>query len=231
VTKTGWLDVQLKVITENLDMHKPAPYIISAFLLAAHATAHACDRDAFERNYRSGMTSLNDQRYNEAIEAFQRAGMDSLKKTGPFDISCNNAKIEVGLGDAYFEQGKYTDAIDSYDNARLSYLGDKRSLSLAYSGLGAVWAQIAYEITSEKGAPAKVAEDYSKALDFLNRAITEDPSNGKAYTYRGVVYLNQGDINQAQVDCSEGLRRVPGSPVANRCLDAVRQGLRTPAKP
>ncbi len=113
----------------------------------------------------------------------------------------------VGLGDVYFEQNDYTDAIVAYTCA----IERNETYAPAYINRG-----FAYAI--QLNFPPAL-EDYNRALELDGNAIT-------AYNNRGLLYFNQGTFGLALTDFTLAVTLNPNFAIAyhNRGLVHAAEG-------
>lgn len=98
------------------------------------------------------------------------------------------------LGQAYYDEGVYKEAIILVETAVTSVEKTQREiseLSSAYFYLG--WL---YHITNG---------DYAMVVDIFTQAITLDPQDAKAYNNRGIAYVEQGEIETAIEDFTQAI--------------------------
>lgn len=62
------------------------------------------------------------------------------------------------------------------------------------------------------GVAAAAAGRFDEAESAFQRALSEDPSNALIYNALATLYINQGEIQKAQVACENGINSAPGSP-------------------
>jgi len=118
-----------------------------------------------------------------------------------------SAEYYVGVGNAYFRQIDYTNAIAAYNCA----------LELDADYVPAL-VRRGYAFTIQ-GDEARALEDYSRALEL-------DDTNTDAYTNRGVLYLREGRFGLAVSDFSLVVAFQPENPVAynNRAIALAAEG-------
>lgn len=105
------------------------------------------------------------------------------------------ATIAFNKGLAYFQQGKFSQAVVEFTAA---------------VGLGQADAQI----YGCRGEAHRLCGAHSQAVADLTEALRLDPVNTQVYLNRGLAYHFQGDYDQAVADFAEALRLDPHSAAA-----------------
>jgi tetratricopeptide (TPR) repeat protein len=113
----------------------------------------------------------------------------------------------VGVGNAYFRQIDYTQAIAAYTCA----------LELDPDYVPAM---------VRRGYAFTIQGDEASALDDYNRALELNPDNIDAYTNRGVLYMREGNFGLAIGDFTLVIAFQPDNPVAynNRAIAYAAEG-------
>jgi tetratricopeptide (TPR) repeat protein len=128
---------------------------------------------AFEFNGVRGLTYLVLRKYNQAIGALTKA----------LALQPNSAGCLTNRGSAYFELGRYREALDDC----LRSLHFETKWSTPYSVIGACYFKSA---------------QYPYGLQYENLAIQKDPRNFDAYHYRALIYEKQGKADLAAKDAA-----------------------------
>jgi tetratricopeptide (TPR) repeat protein len=130
--------------------------------------------------------------------------LECLEPEGVVEIS---AQYYVGVGNAYFRQIDYTNAIAAYTCA----------LDL---DAGYVPALV------RRGYAFTIQGDEARALADYNRALELDDANVEAYTNRGVLYMREGNFGLAIGDFTLVIAFRPDEPVAynNRAIAYAAEG-------
>ncbi len=146
---------------------------------------------------------VDEQKWNEAIDAYQRA----------IGIDPQNADAYVGLGDAYMGLGKWVEALGSYKKAvelDPQSADAQYALGDAYNTMrmhGDAFAPLVKAIQLDPGfaeayygiAHAYLSgKQYAKSISFLNSAIRLKPDYEDAHYGLAIAYLNLG--NQKGLD-------------------------------
>lgn len=116
--------------------------------------------------------------YQNAIQYYE-----DIVEAGEVEIA--GTLLSVRLGNAYLMIGQYKEAID-YLNDALSYKDDPE----VYYQLGLVYVQ---------------QEEYTQALEPLNKAKTLDPSLSSVYILLAEVYEQQNKLEKALEEIEEGI--------------------------
>src|SRR6266487_3156381 len=172
-----------------------------------------------EQYLRKGDALYDEQRYTEALEAYNLAltfapndalacnnrGLtyrnlkDYHRAIADYDraiaLAPSNAFMYNNRGYAYSLLQDYHRAIADYDRA----IALEPNYPLAYYNRGNAYDELG---------------DSQKALADFSYAITLDPNYAKAYTNRGYVYRNQGDYQKALADFDRALVLDPNNHIA-----------------
>jgi len=144
---------------EKMFMQGKYDRVVSEATKLIDARAHGRE----ELFYLKGLSQMRLARYEDARQTFEyMVGRYSRGKRA-FD-GC------IGIGDAYFLEGKYPEAISSYKNALDSY-PDHKNASVAYYKIGSAYHKF--------GSPDKAKEHFDKAksaspLSFESRMTPKD---------------------------------------------------------
>ena len=116
--------------------------------------------------YLKGLSQMQLVRFVEARKTFEYMIEKYPRGKRAFD-GC------IGIGDTYFLEGKYPEAISSYNSALDSY-SDHKNAPIAYYKLGSAYHKL--------GSPDKAKEYFDKAkssspLSFESRTIPKDPGS------------------------------------------------------
>jgi tetratricopeptide (TPR) repeat protein len=138
-----------------------------------------------------------------AIDVYQQA----------IKINSTDDRLHADLGNLYFGEGNYGDAIDSYETAVRLYddSTNRFSLGQAYIKTGRYGdAENQFEKIIQRGGlesrngyfgmgqTYKAEKKYSEAITQFERAISKDQTFYSAYTEMGYTYADMGDTAKAQ---------------------------------
>lgn len=151
--------------------------------------------------------------YTEALSAYNEA----IKKEP------NNLVFLIEKGDILTGLNRYTEAINSFDEALniKSHPWAYNNRGVAYSGLEQYEKAIAdYERALEinpqntsaynnRGSTYNQLEQYEQALADYDRALTIDPQNAQAYSNRGTIYNKLQQHEKALADFNQALAIAP----------------------
>ena len=235
--------------------------------------AHELANSIKQAHYNRGITYLNDERYSEAVTAFQNAiALDSDFTTAHYNLGLTYLKMET-----------YPRAVDAlqktttldrnykaaYHALALAYLGQQelgkargaardvlaldpnyqpaRSLleaidpSFTLSSTSASETQVAtlpepeqpvnpqpdakskQETHHELGIAYLDAKMHTEAIGEFQKAIDLDPDFATAHTSLGEVYLEMGQLDDAENVANTALRIDANSQSARQLLDDIRQ--------
>ena len=230
--------------------------------------AHELANSIKQVHYNRGITYLNDERYSEAITAFQNAitldadfttahynlgltylkmetysrAVDALQKTITLDRNYKAAHHSLAL--AYLGQqelGKARDAArdalkldPNYQPARslLEAIDPSFTPSETQTPTPSEPKQPAHqqidvkpkqETHYELGIAYKNSKMYTEAIAEFQKAIDLDPDFAAAYISLGEVYLEMGQLDDAENAANVALRIDANSQPARQLLDAIRQ--------
>ena len=110
--------------------------------------------------------------YNNFNSSWHTAG--TIYDQGLFELAQGNVETAVYFADAFI------DRIKEYDDDDDDFLTSERCLNI--------------------GITYSEALEYSKAIDYLTQAITEDPNNKIAYLERAVAYFETAQFDKAVSD-------------------------------
>ncbi len=126
-----------------------------------------------------GLIYLDRREYQKAIDSFKKA----LSLRPNYSEAINN------LGSVYLVQGDLNKAIACFKKALKNPLYTKPYI--AYTNLA--WAY--YQMGKKE-----------KAINYLNQALSYNPRYHLAYFYRGVMALNDGELERARISFRRALR-------------------------
>ncbi len=188
--------------------------------------------------YQIGFAQQNLNNPDEAISAYK----NTIKEKPDFDAAYNN------LGNVYFSQGKYQDAIDNFDKVLSISKNDtvqntvKYNIALCYTSL----AQAAEKSKNNKKAVELLKKavsnyDYDAAYFYLARdyfimnqfdnsikagenaiKYRKSISEGSIYYYMGVAYSKKNDTKKAK----EYLEKAKADPVYKTYAETVLKSLK-----
>ena len=237
----------------------------------AHELANAIK----QAHYNRGITYLNDERYSEAVTAFQNAiTLDPDFTTAHYNLGFTYLKMETYSRAA--DALQRTIALDgSYKTAHhslaLAYLGQQElgkareaarealKLDPNYQPASALLEAIDPSFTPpetqvatspepdqpiqqqpaaksnqethyELGIAYRDSKMYTEALAEFQKTIDLDPDFVDAYTSLGEVYLEMGQLNDAETAANAALRIDPNFEPARQLLDAIKQARPTPTR-
>ena len=127
------------------------------------------------------------------------ADVEEYKKA--VELDGNSVIKRYNLGYAYYNDGKYDDAVDTLKTA----LDMNRSDSESHAKVDAAAAQILGIIFYN------YKNDDDEAIKYFNRVAELNPSDGDNYYYTGLAYLRKGDNDRAMQDFSSALAKGTGN--------------------
>ena len=131
---------------------------------------------------RQGISFMNSQRYDDAINAFTEA----------LEINPRYAEAYFFRGGTWYRKGDYDRAIADFTKA----LEINPGYAKAYSLRGGAW--------DKKGDYDRAIADYTKALEI-------DPRSAEAHSLRGLAWEKKGDYDRAIADFTKALEIDPRS--------------------
>ena len=146
-----------------------------------------------------GSAHLENEEYNEAIDAFKRA----------ISIDPNDETVHNSLGIAYYSTQDYEAAIDAFKEAISIDPNDET----VHNSLG-----IAYYST----------QDYEAAIDAFKAGISLNPQLERLHANLGWTYFQVKELNEAERAAEEALKIDPNYEFARELLDAISQELIPP---
>ncbi len=135
--------------------------------------------------YQLGITLKKQGKMAEAENAFHSA-IDNNKD---FDIGYN------GLGSAYFQNGKYTEAVEAFKKFE-QLTKTKSSKEQAKVNIALAYVKLA-EATKKDG-------NYPKAVEYLNNALGYNQTDA-AFVLLATTYYENGDYDKTLTTCDQAL--------------------------
>ncbi len=126
-----------------------------------------------------GLIYMDRHEYQKAIENFQKA----ISLRPQYSEAINN------LGSVYLLQGKIKEAIRCFQKALENPLYTRPYI--AYTNLAWAYYQLG---------------DKEKAIEYLNKALSYNPRYHLAYFYRGIMALNDGELERARISFRRAVR-------------------------
>lgn len=189
--------------------------IFLALAVAMLFTAGCGKSKADKYTYRQeGIAALEAEKFEEAVEAFDKAIQSSSGFVGKFEIDVLRYRAE-----AEYQSGSFEDAIASYtallkaDKERAEYLYLRCS---AYAALDKLEEAVAdYDKASlldskgngkspgvdvallSLGTAYENEEDYDKAMSLYNQAVAAGMQSGEVYNRMGLCKLDEGSYEEA----------------------------------
>lgn len=150
--------------------------LLASAALALSLTLAGCgDQKNDSSALESGITAMEEGRYNEALESLRDAQ----------DLDGDRAQALRAIGVIYYKQGKYTNAIKNLNNAL-----DAADHEKAGSDFVADTAMYLAGSYLKNGDPAKAEKLYNKLLGTGEA--------GKAYVMKGTILLQDGKISDSE---------------------------------
>lgn len=224
----------VKPFNEGLSKSQKANYKDA---LVDFETALKFDKD-YRIYYQIGFAQQNLNNAEEAVKAYK----NTIKAKPDFDAAYNN------LGNVYFSQGNYQDAIDNFQKVLDISKDDtiknavKFNMALAYTNLGmaaekaknnkkaVAYLSKAVSFYDYDAAYLFLARDYfllnqfDKAIEASQKAIKykKSISEGAAYYWMGVSYSKKKDMKKAK----EYLELAKADPVYKSFAETVLKSLK-----
>ena len=163
--------------------------------------------DDAEGWYYLGRTKYNENRFDEAVHAFQQ----SLK------LDPNNVKAEDNLGLAFAWLGRADDAAGAYENAIVWQKNLATKNPGPYIDMGSLLLD---------------QNRSTEAVTYLKQAIEISPSDFKAHELLGKAYSRLDQLPQAQIELEQAIALAPQNPNLPCMLGPLyrKQGLIDKAK-
>lgn len=191
---------------EQDELEKAGMAVTAALALdATHQPALLLHGTITEVYHDKGKAYLDDRRYIEAIEAFQKAiDLDTDLGNNSQKSPLENTHIYAHLGAAYIGMKAYQDAIDALQNA----IALDSDLVDAHYNLGHAYI--------EQGHP-------DKAIPHLERAIAIAPNLKRAHYNLARAYRESGNLEAATHAVTETLRIDPNYQPAHELAGRIKQ--------
>jgi tetratricopeptide (TPR) repeat protein len=152
-------------------------------------------------HYKDAMELRNQDRPEEVIKHAQQLIKDQPHNTAPYFM----------LGDAYFELGKFPEALAAFNKSLAIVPQDPYALNYR----GTAYAQL--------GQVDKAIADYTKVIEIRKRASSKKwdeivsryagkfiaPSLSELFALRAELYVKNGDRDKALADCAEAIKLNP----------------------
>jgi Flp pilus assembly protein TadD len=176
--------------------------------------------------YYLGRTKYNENRFDEAIHAFQRS----------LQLDPKNVKIEDNLGLAYAGLGRAEDAISAYQTA---IAWQNEALQKLNSKKEDPQTKESQTDAAKNPGPfidlASLLLDQNRsteAISYLHQAIEIGPRDSKAHELLGKAYSRLGQLPQAQAELETAIALAPRNPNLPCVLGPIyhKQGLTEKAK-
>ncbi|CAD5951673.1 Translocon at the outer membrane of chloroplasts 64 [Planktothrix agardhii] len=150
----------------------------------------------FEQYFNQGITLVNQENYQQAIEQFTRA----------LTLNPNHADAYVWRGYVYHCLNKYQEVIDNCNQAiRLN-----PNHANAYGNRANAYNYL---------------KNYEQAINDCNQAIRLNPNHADAYINRAFAQMELGEYQQAIDDCKEAIRLNPNHVNAHQHLTNAKNRL------
>lgn len=185
--------------------------LAAAVLFTAGCGKSKADKYTYRQD---GITAMEAGKYEEAVEAFDKAIQSSSGFVGKFEIDVLKYRAE-----AEYQSGSFEDAIASYtalleaDKEKAEYLYLRCS---AYAALDKLEEAVAdYDKASQLdskgnekspgvdlallslGSAYENEEDYDKAMSLYNQAVAAGMQSGEVYNRMGLCKLDEGAYEEA----------------------------------
>lgn len=198
-----------------MEMHMRSPVAL-LFVAVFSLPAQNSSKPDWQTWLSQGVAAFKEARYQEAIDAFQRAA----------ELNPNQATVHAYLGNAYLSQ--YIPGSQSPENvahARDAEAEFRRTLDLNALNATALQslASLSYmQASSSADAPEKIRK-FAEAQDWHRRLLTVDPRNKEAYYSLGVIAWAQWYPNLMTARAQLGMKPQDAGPLPN---PAYRQELK-----
>ncbi|EDO45509.1 predicted protein [Nematostella vectensis] len=128
--------------------------------------------------------------YQHALSVFQKTGDESGQASAYLGDESGQAHAYLGMGDVHWSQGKYEDAMNSYQRALSLFkkTGDESSQAKAYHGMG--------KVQSFQGKYEDAMNNYQHALSLCQKTGDES-GQAEAYLGMGDAHRSQGKYEDA----------------------------------
>lgn len=152
-------------------------------------------------HYRDAKELRNQDKPEAVVEHAQQLVKEQPHNTAPYFM----------LGDAYFEMGKFNEALNAFNKSLAIIPGDPYALNYR----GTTYAQL--------GQIDKAIADYTRVIEIRKKASSKKwdeivssyagkflaPSLSELYALRAELYLKHGDKDKALADCSQAIKSNP----------------------
>jgi tetratricopeptide (TPR) repeat protein len=157
--------------------------------------------------YYLGRTKYNENRFEEAVKAFQQC----LK------LDAKHIKAEDNLGLSYQALGRWDDALQAYRNA-IEWQADAKTKSPGpFIDIGGLFLE---------------TDQPEQAIEYLRKAIEIVPADSKAHQQLGKAYFNLNQLPEALTELEKAADLAPNNAPVHYILAQVyrKQGLQEKAK-
>jgi len=157
--------------------------------------------------------NLNDDPYYRGKAAYEKGDYQNAIKEFNIDIKTNHRMkplVYKELGDAYFKNGNYRDAIttykqyigDTYTNPHRKDMVKLYDESPVYRGNAAVKIRQSYQVLKNLG----------DAVSFMEQLIAKDPNNSYYFRELGYIYMMIGQYDKAITATKRAIEMNPQDP-------------------
>ena len=145
----------------------------------------------------------------DSSEEFAQQWAEVIKiagiSTGSEDIKRWGQQLQNGL--QRLEENHWEEMVEVLSVLlQESWLEDKhRAIALVYQGLSPLLCLISQNNSSQVQWRAKESLDLNQVLELLIQAVNLVPDNGEYLTFRGIVYMFKGSMDEAKADLTQAL--------------------------